>query len=211
MDNDKAGDAINAFRAAEESLKQLVNDADVLTESASSIRDADQSVRALAEALGIAGKHWTEVATSLKDVAAEVQAAGKLLQKAEPQELMHAIDETTASVGEMRAQLSSTEETVASLGEQMTQLTARVDAIAESSTSLREALVAKMDLSQASLTQLQGDLKELTKDTESRDRTLENSIADTRKATLAAAKHNLFASSAAAMFALAAAILAVVM
>ena len=210
MDHQRASDAIEAFRTAEDAINQLISNAGELTESAESIRDTDQSVKSLAEALGLASKQWVEIATELKNVTAEIQAAGKLLQKAEPQELMNAIDESTVSIGELRAEISTLATFTSAIDDQLKLLTSHVESVAETSTNLREALIAKMDLQQSSLTQLQTDVDRLEGDLADRAKQMETAQSDSRDQILKATQRTLYAASAAAVFALVAVVLAVV-
>ena len=159
MDDNRANNAVDAFRSAEVALTELIENANELTNSASSLREADEDVRTLAEALGIAAKQWADISVSMKDVSAEIQAAARLLQKAEPQELHEAVNENTTSISELRAAITTVHESVTEVDERTSVLVTRVESIAETSTNLRDAMVAKIDLLQSSTTQVQDDLK----------------------------------------------------
>lgn len=132
MDEDRIATAIEAFQTAEASLHKIVQDAEILVESAEAIRATDKSVLTVASALGQAGAQWSEVASSVKDVTAEVHAATKLLEKAAPQELMDAINDADKSIGVLQELIVAKLDFITSTSEQIVRATERLEKAHES-------------------------------------------------------------------------------
>lgn len=132
MDQDRVETAIEAFQSAGASLQKIVQDAEILAESAESIRATDKSVLTVAAALGQAGAQWSEVAASVKDVTAEIQAATKLLEKAAPQELMDAINDADKSIGVLQDLIVAKLDFITSTSEQILRGTERLEKSHES-------------------------------------------------------------------------------
>ncbi len=221
MDTDRADNAVEAFRRAEGALTELIEDANELTESASSLREANEDVKTLAEALGIASKQWADIAVAMKDVSAEIQAASRLLQKAEPQELHEAVDENTTSIGELQTVVTGVQGSLEELGETSSLLVTRVESISETTINLRVAVVAKLDLLQSSTDQARTDSERAAKDAEkSQEKTREalsdatenmkREVAVSNAVTQSSLKTNLIVTSLAVLLALVAVVLLLV-
>jgi len=203
MDQERVERVIESFRSAESAIADLIGNAGKLEASAEAIRDTDATVKALAEALGLASSRWAEVGEEVRRVTAEIEAATRLLQRAEPDEVRSALDALRVSFDRLNASTKSVGESFDRVQSQFDQLSSRTDSLAESVTSLRQAVVAKLDLQQATMTSLQSDL-------EKRNDDLKVQVASSSTDTVRAIRLAMYVSGVAALFALAAVVLVLV-
>lgn len=106
--NGELNDVVIGFKAAEEGLRKLQDEADKLQTAASSLGEAKEAVRESASSLTNAAMRVTDVSVQLGVLASQLAAATQALVATDPEEVKRELSSTVEQVKLLKSRVEET-------------------------------------------------------------------------------------------------------